>query len=327
MKVQVLYLILISAVMCTNAIRICCYNIRGFNSSVPYIRELLEHHDVLAISEHWLHENKLNKLAEISDKFMFCAQSSKYASAENYGTRRGQGGVALFWSKKLGKVACHNSIVHDRVCGVRLETKNGTVFNILSIYLPAVGSPECFEECLDDLSIIIESFEVGSFTILCGDANADIGGKKGLKDSGRVKRQGKYLLKFSEKYQLIPASCCRLTTGPDFTYEGPTEKSMIDYIFIPRCLISHVESCSILEETALNWSDHLPVSVVFNVDAVINRVIEDSAPRVRKWVKWSAEERESLYTRPLADCMRLVEDYLRTTPPPPPPPPPVRRCY
>ena len=31
---------------------------------------------------------------------MFC-RSSKFASAEDYGNGRGQGGVALFWDKRL----------------------------------------------------------------------------------------------------------------------------------------------------------------------------------------------------------------------------------
>ena len=39
-----------------------------------------------------------------------------------YGTERGQGELALFCSKHIGKVACINNIVKDRKCVIRIET-------------------------------------------------------------------------------------------------------------------------------------------------------------------------------------------------------------
>ena len=48
-------------------LRVACWNTRGYLSSIPYIRKLLDDVDVLAISEHWLHRNRLNVLNEISD--------------------------------------------------------------------------------------------------------------------------------------------------------------------------------------------------------------------------------------------------------------------
>ena len=78
---------------------------RGFNSSIPYLRSLCERADIIAISEHWLHENKIKRLEEVSENFYYCARSSSYASSENYGTLRGQGGVGILWSKKLGGVS------------------------------------------------------------------------------------------------------------------------------------------------------------------------------------------------------------------------------
>ena len=48
-------------------LKLCLYNIRGFNSSkVDYIIELLKQHSILFIVEHWLSDDKL---ANVSTHF------------------------------------------------------------------------------------------------------------------------------------------------------------------------------------------------------------------------------------------------------------------
>ena len=216
-------LLIISVYRSTQRVILCCFNVRGFNSFVPYVRKLLDTHDFVAISEHWLHDNKLNRLAEISNKFLYCARASNFASADSYGTKRGQGGVALFWGKYMGRVAHMSNLVHDRFCGIRLETSNGSIFNIISIDLPAQGSPESYSSCLDDLGEVIETRDMGSYTIICGDANADIS-RKG-KDGAVicVNKQGKTLLKFLDKYQLVPVKCILYAGNHVPTYEAQQE--------------------------------------------------------------------------------------------------------
>ena len=78
---------------------------RRFYSAVSYVRALFRSNNVVILSEHWLHENRLNRLNEISDSISYCAKSSKYASAENYGTARGQGGVAILWKSDLSGIS------------------------------------------------------------------------------------------------------------------------------------------------------------------------------------------------------------------------------
>ena len=56
-----------------------------------------------------------------------------------------------------------------------IQTQNGSVLNIISIYLPAQGSPEDYAATLDDLSELINTREMGSRTFICGYANADMG--------------------------------------------------------------------------------------------------------------------------------------------------------
>ena len=69
-------------------IRLACWNARGFNSAVPYLRYICDRADIICLSEHWLHENKLKLLEEILDSFLYCVRASKFATAENYGSKR-----------------------------------------------------------------------------------------------------------------------------------------------------------------------------------------------------------------------------------------------
>ena len=184
----------------TPTIRIACWNSRGSSSAVPYLRHLCELSDIVAISEHWLHEKKLKFFEEISANFMYCARSSKFASAENYGTKRGQGGVSILWNKNLGGVSQISDTIHDRVCGIRIQTLNDSVINVLSVYLPSQGSPESFEACLDDLGEIIKSREIGSRTFVCGDMNADMGSLGGNRSTRVPTRRGRVLHEFMTNF-------------------------------------------------------------------------------------------------------------------------------
>ena len=65
-------------------LRITTWNTRGLVASVPYIRSLLKGYDILCITEHWLHTNRLVKLADISEKFDVFGRASKLSTSENF---------------------------------------------------------------------------------------------------------------------------------------------------------------------------------------------------------------------------------------------------
>ena len=114
-------------------IRISCWDARGYRASIPYIRKLLSRCEILAISEHWVYENRLKCLADISDTHSCFARASKISAAEDYGNGRGHGGVALFWDKRLKGVSVVSNIILDRACAIRLQTIDGTVFYFISV--------------------------------------------------------------------------------------------------------------------------------------------------------------------------------------------------
>ena len=53
----------------TTNIRVGCYNVRGIKSNDDYTRILLNHLDVCAISEHWLHDYDLHQLQNLHADF------------------------------------------------------------------------------------------------------------------------------------------------------------------------------------------------------------------------------------------------------------------
>ena len=291
-----------------NSIKLACWNSRGFNTAIPYLRELIKENEILAIAEHWLHENKLSSFNDLCGDINFCGRASKFASAENYGTKRGQGGVALVWNKNISGISEITNIIHDRICGIRFVTGEGGTINIFSVYLPAQGSGEELEACLDDLAEILESREAGDLNIVCGDFNADVGNQGGPRGIKPPTKQGAHLMKLVNEFGLTICNLSEKATGPTNTYEGPTGTSSIDYIMVPPELTDRIISCRVIDYTVLNTSDHLPVQITLNVSHIKNHQKERINNRIKRWDKLGPEEIYTKYTQPLENS---TEDLLR----------------
>ena len=48
----------------THLLNVCCYNMRGFNSTkIPYVTDLLNRFPILFLIEHWLNNKQLSHLS------------------------------------------------------------------------------------------------------------------------------------------------------------------------------------------------------------------------------------------------------------------------
>ena len=293
-----------------NTIKISCWNSRGFSAAIPYLKKLSDECDILAISEHWLHENRLSALNEISCNLNVCGRSSKFARADNFGTKRGQGGVALLWNRDIRGVTEISNIIHDRICGIRVPTAQGGILNVFSVYLPNQGSDEDYEACLDDLIEILESRESGSINILCGDFNADLGNLVGDRSLGPPNKPGQLLHKLINEFGLHVCNMQSSTTGPINTFFSAQAQSTLDYIIVPQGYANCVEACCVEEHHPLNTSDHNPVRATINIENVRNN--SDPTPNVgyKKWDKLSHDDLHRLYTGPLENSTRKLEEAL-----------------
>ena len=292
-------------------INIACWNTRGFNTAIPYLRELVDNNDIVAVAEHWLHECKLSRLEEISDKIVFCGRSSKFASDENYGAKRGQGGVALLWKQDMVGVTVISNIIHDRICGIRVPTAECGVLNIYAVYLPAKGCGEDLETCIDDLAEILESSEQGAQNILCGDFNADVGRLGGCRSNRAPTKQGIALIKLVKEFGLHICNLSPSSTGPIDTYIGPTGRSTIDYFMVPHEMSGRVKVCKVLSNEVLNTSDHSPIQVTINVENFKSAPADKIGAGMKRWDKLNSGDIQAKYTDPLTGCTKHILDRLK----------------
>ena len=229
---------------------------------IPYLHKLLEHNDFICISEHWLHENRLNILNSISDDFSVVARSSKHSDASTFGYGRGQGGVALLWRKSIKGVSPINDLVHDRICGVRYQTPTGRTLMIYSVYLPSPGSCDDYNSVLDDIAGLLVDNDDGTLSIVCSDWNADLGHTGGPKSNRAPTLLGRTTAKFFREFSLFASNMTRETKGPLNTFRGGVGSSTIDYVALPTCIAHLVLESEVLEDPILNLSDHNAVRVV-----------------------------------------------------------------
>ena len=200
----------------------------------------------------------------------------------------------------MGGISKVIDIVHDRVCVIRVQLDNGSVLNIMSVYLPAQGSEDSFAECIDDLTEIVESRENNSISIICGDCNGDLRAVRGSGAGDRPNRQGATFKQFLVKHNLFPANLETLTSGPDYTYEGFNGKSFIDYIVIPEAIRGSLFSSQVGDLHPLNNSDHLPVFVTLCVGKITLTPPEYNGSSRIKWEKLNSHDRKVRYSDILA---------------------------
>ena len=290
-------------------IRIACWNTRGYLASTPYIRQLLEEHDILAISEHWVFENRLYKLSEISDTHHCFARASRLAPAEDYGKGRGQGGVAVFWDKRITCITAVSNIILDRACAIRMQTLSGSIIYFVSLYLPANGSRESLDASLDEVSELINSREAQAHVILLGDFNGDVGSSGGPRGYRTPTARGSKVMAFFNRHDLIPVNMHQCTTGPVDTYEGQVSCTTLDYIAVPSCILPSVTASKVYEQSALNTSDHVPLSATLSLGGFKRAASDEQNCKGRiKWEKLTPYLRFVKYQKvlePTLNDMRL----------------------
>ena len=280
-----------------NQLKITCWNARGYLTSVPYLRKILNRTDVLAISEHWLHNNRLNYLNKISDSHYVFARASNSCTAESFGHGRGQGGVAIFWRKTIPGFSKVSDIIHDRACVLRYQPQPGEVYFFVSVYLPSQGGDEDLGTVLDEVSEVVESREPGSHVIVLGDYNGDVGSLGGPRGSGVPTPRGRLVMNFFERHGLVAMNMQGSATGPVDTFNCHNSSSTLDYIAVPLYLMAQVKECAVSEWDALNTSDHTDVWLCLQFK---NKAKSDYKPKPMgklKWDKVDVRGRYCAYTR------------------------------
>ena len=108
-------------------LRVGCLNVRGLKANTYYTHQLLNQHDIFAISEHWLQSYELQYLQTLHPDFNFLSSALPTEEDDLYCRRRhlrGHWGVAIAWRKSLDHLISKldNSSSH-RVVGISLQVQ------------------------------------------------------------------------------------------------------------------------------------------------------------------------------------------------------------
>ena len=216
------------------------------------------------------------------------------SSAEDYGSGRGQGGIALFWRNRIKGISVVSDIILDRACAIRLQTPLGGVMYFISVYLPAMGCSESLDSSLDDITEVIESRDEGAKVVLMGDFNGDIGSSGGPRGYRVATNRGEKVMNFFRRHKLVPMNMQQGAVGPVDTYEGQVNGSTLDYIAVPAEICHLVTECHVHEWSCLNTSDHAPVSAAILVKGLS---FHDCTVKHGGHIKWGKMSRYDKYSR------------------------------
>ena len=232
------------------------YNCHGFNQGSIYLRELLMHNDIICIQEHWLNSNECDKLSDLNNDFSVIA-SYPVDSVLNRGILKGRpfGGLAIFVRANLIKrinVVCKE----DRLIIVQINN-----FMICNVYMPCDNN-ELFCSILGSMSDFIcnRDNSVDHYCVM-GDFNCSYTQYNPLWSAFHC---------FTDSCKLE----CTLSDNKNnslVTYRHATlnNSSMIDYIFVSESLCKYVLN-TVIADSGVNISDHIPVVVTFNADVYDN---------------------------------------------------------
>ena len=251
-------------------LRVGCLNIRGLKTNTYYTHQLLDQHDIFAISEHWLHTYELQSLQALHPDFNFLSSAPPAEEDDLYCRPRylrGHGGVAIAWRKSLDHhiSKLDNSSSH-RVVGISLQAQPRPIC-LLSVYLPTrTGCTDIFKESLDYLDSMINLLGYENDVFILGDMNADLGLTGGPMASTHINEQGKILQKYLQRWNFLSAHLHLSPTPATSTYESEAHGSIstIDHILCPSHVLQSLSSCHVIEEEPSNNSDHLPITCRLN---------------------------------------------------------------
>ncbi|XP_078665516.1 uncharacterized protein LOC144907947 [Branchiostoma floridae x Branchiostoma belcheri] len=244
-----------------------CYNTRGLVPALPFIRSELDKLDILAISEHWLYEDALTAVDTVLDTHRGWARADsrlKNRDTESGTWRRGQGGVALLWKEAMNYAVHKLEDGNDRLIGVRVRLRNGQKLIVFAVYFPHATSPIVdFREQLEVMAELFRKYENEGSVIFMGDFNAELGPEGGQRGRGQASRFGSELLTTMEELGLTSLNLNGICEGPVGTFRAFTGKriceSSIDHILVPHSLMPDVIACRVMDDQAMNVSDHNPV--------------------------------------------------------------------
>ena len=131
---------------------------------------------------------------------------------------------------------------------------------MVGVYLPTTDAlTDDFKSCLYILEDLINKHE--GPVVLAGDFNSHVGPEGGDKALGSQNLHGRLLLEMVQNNDLFITSLSSMSSGPAYTFFRGDTYTTTDYIITDAKHAHLITQCQTLVHNALNFSDHLPLSL------------------------------------------------------------------
>ena len=275
-----------------NNLNIVTWNATDIMSSCSYLCDMLKHYkvDICGLSEHWLRETDLHFLSSIDSMYKNHSVCDKDLRIPCTSTVR-KGGVAILWNNKYSDKISELQIDDDRIVGIEFEWSKNCYLYIFQVYFPSSNhSLNKFIEYVEKLNDVVNSYRDRGIIIVMGDLNAHLNTHQLIKKLDERSVRLKQCLLALNLISVNSLSTCIGAKSTFVSYNGVTE-SLIDHIIIPSEHSDIVVSCEILDDDALNVSNHRPLLCKLNLP-ILSHSINDyhTVPKL----KWSKAKTNSL---------------------------------
>ena len=168
--------------------------------------------------------------------------------------------------------------------------------NVICAYLPSSDhSNDEFRTYVNDLASLISALESRGPTIILGDLNAH------LNDASPDIR-AQILLDVIHNYDLCIMSLSSISTGPGYTFFSGNSRTTVDYILANTCISHRIAKCYTHGHHELNFSDHLPLSVVLSASQVSETTTTAASSKIN-WKKAVHDDLISLYSSEVSNSI------------------------
>jgi len=160
-------------IRCVMRLQIAPYNSRGFNSAKQmYITHLLLSCDILYVQEHWLSQDQLAMLNNLSPMHLMTGVSG-FGNKEVL-SGRPYGGCSIYWRRDLNLTVTQLSTTSRRISALLLSGSDLKMLCI-NVYMPCESDGDNFDEFSFQLSVVCELISKHSdcHLVLGGDLNVD----------------------------------------------------------------------------------------------------------------------------------------------------------
>ena len=252
-----------------NNLRITSFNCNGALNKLPIISELCLISDVIFLQETWLMPHDLNVFDGLGEHFVSFSISAVDSGELLNG--RPFGGLSILWRKSIDNMCSVINFDDARLLGLQISNGDRQLIAI-NVYLPfySLENVDDYLFYVGKISSILENLETCDFFVL-GDFNARVGG---LFYESWVKVCEDYGAVLSD-VALLPA------TTYTHVNHGSLAQSWLDH-----CLSSQTAHNAILEldvKYDFFGSDHLPLVLTMNYDALPNSVVYEEGRDKIKW--------------------------------------------